>query len=329
MFLTLQGLGLAASGPRARCWGRSTRSATQRGRASAPFRAHGRSAMPASSRQHDHLQPGAARTRLAHHFWLGALPAVALLWVRTAGEEAPARPRRGGGPHARYWPGVKPGAKPGGAARAVPPRPPPRHARVGAALGRRHRRRAFHLAADLSRAGAPSHVMGIAAYMGIQVVGGLRGLHQCRLRARRAGPAPRPRAVRARQRAVAWASWCCPSAPPAGCSPSASLGFLARLFSGLAVYLAELYPTELRGAGRGLRLQHRPRHRRGAGRDRRRGGAVRAERRAGAARPPATLCSPLFLPETRGKPLSGKAIRTRTSPHRRKRAHDRRYFGRV
>ena len=33
-------------------------------------------------------------------FWLGALPAVVLLWVRTGIEESPAVPRRGGGPRA-------------------------------------------------------------------------------------------------------------------------------------------------------------------------------------------------------------------------------------
>ena len=48
VFLTLQGLGLAASGPRARCSWRSTPRRRSAGASSGPCRAPGRSAMPVS-----------------------------------------------------------------------------------------------------------------------------------------------------------------------------------------------------------------------------------------------------------------------------------------
>ena len=88
------------------------------------------------------------------------------------------------------------------------------------------------------------------------------------------------------------------------------LGFFGSgIFSGLAVYLAELYPTELRGAAQGFGYNIG----RGIGAVGPAaigvaGSAGRAERRAGAGghelRAPAS--SPcLFLPETRGKQLTG------------------------
>ena len=49
VFSTLQGLGLAANGPRARCSWRSTLSRRSAGESSGPSRAHGRSAMPSFS----------------------------------------------------------------------------------------------------------------------------------------------------------------------------------------------------------------------------------------------------------------------------------------
>ncbi len=49
VFSTLQGLGLAESGPRARCSWRNTLSRRSASESSGPSRAHGRSAMPSSS----------------------------------------------------------------------------------------------------------------------------------------------------------------------------------------------------------------------------------------------------------------------------------------
>ena len=85
------------------------------------------------------------------------------------------------------------------------------------------------------------------------------------------------------------------------------LGFFGSgIFSGLAVYLAELYPTELRGAGQGFGYNIG----RGIGAV---GPAIGVAARFGLSDALAlaatsyVLClvALIFLPETRGKPLNG------------------------
>src|SRR3982074_659986 len=87
------------------------------------------------------------------------------------------------------------------------------------------------------------------------------------------------------------------------------LGFFGSgIFSGLAVYLAELYPTELRGAGQGFGYNIG----RGIGAGGPAASGVAAARfglsdalALAAASYVLCLVALLFLPETRGKPLTG------------------------
>ena len=226
VFLTLQGLGFGGEWAAGAVLVAEYADATQRGRVVGSVQSAwsiGYAGVLIANTITFSLAPPELAWRIM--FWLGALPAVALLWVRTGIEESPlyraevAARARGTGQA-----GVKPGAKPGAAL-------------LG--LFRRDQLRVTLASALLSvgviGAGLviwlPTYleqvrhltVEGIGAYMGIQVIGGLRGLHQRRLRAGRAGPAPRPRAVRARQRALRLGlRRAAASAPPGWCSPSAS-----------------------------------------------------------------------------------------------------------
>jgi sugar phosphate permease len=153
-------------------------------------------------------------------------------------------------------------------------------------------------------------VEGIAAYMGIQVVGGLVGCisagYVLDALGRRRGLA-----LFALGSALsAWAYVVLPVGTPwLVFAIGFPLGFFGSgIFSGLAVYLAELYPTELRGAGQGFGYNIG----RGIGAVGPAAIGVAAARfglsdALALAATSYVLClvALIFLPETRGKPLSG------------------------
>ena len=185
-------------------------------------------------------------------FWLGAVPAVVLLWVRTGLQESPvyraeiaARGVRTG----------QVGAKPGSAL-------------VG--LFRRDQLRVTLASALLSvgviGAGLvvwlPTYleqvrhltVEGLSAYMGIQVIGGFMGCVSAGYVLDALG---RRRGLALFAVGSALSAFAYVVLPPSAAWIVFAIGFPlgffgSGIFSGLAVYLAELYPTELRGAGQGF-----------------------------------------------------------------------------
>jgi MFS family permease len=185
-------------------------------------------------------------------FWLGAVPAVVLLWVRTGLQESPvyraeiaARGVRTG----------QVGAKPGSAL-------------VG--LFRRDQLRVTLASALLSvgviGAGLvvwlPTYleqvrhltVEGLSAYMGIQVIGGFVGCVSAGYMLDALG---RRRGLALFALGSALSAWAYVVLPLGAAWLVFAIGFPlgffgSGIFSGLAVYLAELYPTELRGAGQGF-----------------------------------------------------------------------------
>jgi hypothetical protein len=252
------GARLRGEWPRAQCSWRSTRRRRSAGASSGPFRCLVDRLCRRPDRQHD-SQSGAARAFGASCLQ-GALPAV-VLGAHRPEESPPSAPRQRRASPARH--SLAAGLTRRGLG-PVSPRPAPCHLPGVGVAGRRHRRRAFHLAADLPvLAGAPPHgVRASPPYVGIQVVGGLVAASApatCLMRSARSAracaalaPPPGP-------------TWCCHHAP-GWCSPL-PLGFFGSgIFSGGAVGACRApYPTELRGAGWS---QHRPWHRRGrAGRD--------------------------------------------------------------
>jgi MFS family permease len=241
-------------------------------------------------------------------FWLGALPALVLLWARTRVKESPLFRAE----TAARGTGLANAGRSYG------------HALIG--LFRREQLRVT-LASTLLSVGVigaglfiwlPTYleqvrhltVGGLSAYMGIQVVGGLVGCisagYVLDALGRRHGLA-----LFALGSAIsAWGYVVLPQGMPwLVFAVGFPLGFFGSgIFSGLAVYLAELYPTELRGAAQGF------------GYNIGRGiGAVgpaaigMAAARVGLSDALAlaatsyVLClvALLFLPETRGKPLAG------------------------
>jgi MFS family permease len=241
-------------------------------------------------------------------FWLGALPALVLLWARTRVKESPLFRAE----TAARGTGLANAGRSYG------------HALIG--LFRREQLRVT-LASTLLSVGVigaglfiwlPTYleqvrhltVGGLSAYMGIQVVGGLVGCisagYVLDALGRRRGLA-----LFALGSAIsAWGYVVLPQGMPwLVFAVGFPLGFFGSgIFSGLAVYLAELYPTELRGAAQGF------------GYNIGRGiGAVgpaaigMAAARVGLSDALAlaatsyVLClvALLFLPETRGKPLAG------------------------
>jgi Sugar (and other) transporter. len=145
--------------------------------------------------------------------------------------------------------------------------------------------------------------------MGIQVIGGFMGCisagYVLDALGRRRGLA-----VRARQRALRLGlRRCCRRTPWLVFAIGFPLGFFGSgIFSGLAVYLAELYPTELRGAGQGFGYNIG----RGIGAVGPAAIGVAAARvglsdALALAATSYVLClvALLFLPETRGKHLTG------------------------
>ena len=241
-------------------------------------------------------------------FWLGAVPAVALFWTRTRLQESPI-----------YC--ADAAARAAGAAQAK--------ARQGFALLGLFRRDQLRvtLASALLSIGVigagvafwlPTYleqvrhltVEGLGAYMGIQVIGGFVGCVSAGYILDWLG---RRRGLALFALGSALAAWAYVVLPLGAAWLVFAIGFplgffSSGIFSGLAVYLAELYPTELRGAGQGFGYNI--------------GGGI------GALGPAAIgvaaahvglsdalalaatsyglcLVALLFLPETRGKPLTG------------------------
>jgi MFS family permease len=245
-------------------------------------------------------------------FWLGAVPAVVLLWVRTRVQESPVYraevAARGAGAGRA---GAKTSAKTGGAL-------------LG--LFRRDQLRVTLASALLSvgviGAGLvvwlPTYleqvrhltVEGLSAYMAVQVIGGFVGCVSAGYVLDALG---RRRGLALFALGSALSAWAYVVLPAGAAwlvfAIGLPLGFFGSgIFSGLAVYLAELYPTELRGAGQGFGYNIG----RGIGAVGPAAIGVAAARvgLSDALALAATsyglcLVALLFLPETRGKPLAG------------------------
>jgi MFS family permease len=313
LFLTLQGLGFGGEWAAGAVLVAEYAQATQRGRVVGAVQSAwsiGYAGVLIANTVAFSLAPPELAWRIM--FWLGALPAVALLWVRTGIEESPlyraeAAARTRGASQAAAKPGAKTGA-----------------ALLG--LFRRDQLRVTLASALLSvgviGAGLviwlPTYleqvrhltVEGIAAYMGIQVIGGFVGCisagYVLDALGRRRGLA----LFALGSGLSAWAYVVLPVGTPwLVFAIGFPLGFFGSgIFSGLAVYLAELYPTELRGAGQGFGYNIG----RGIGAVGPAAIGVAAARfglsdALALAATSYVLClvALLFLPETRGKPLSG------------------------
>ena len=313
LFLTLQGLGFGGEWAAGAVLVAEYAQATQRGRVVGAVQSAwsiGYAGVLIANTVAFSLAPPELAWRIM--FWLGALPAVALLWVRTGIEESPlyraeAAARTRGASQAAAKPGAKTGA-----------------ALLG--LFRRDQLRVTLASALLSvgviGAGLviwlPTYleqvrhltVEGIAAYMGIQVIGGFVGCisagYVLDALGRRRGLA----LFALGSGLSAWAYVVLPAgAPWLVFAIGFPLGFFGSgIFSGLAVYLAELYPTELRGAGQGFGYNIG----RGIGAVGPAAIGVAAARfglsdALALAATSYVLClvALIFLPETRGKPLSG------------------------
>ena len=254
VFLTLQGLGFGGEWAAGAVLVAEYAQATQRGRVIGAVQSAwsiGYAGVLIANTFTFSLAPPEFAWRMM--FWLGAVPAVLLLWVRTGLREVPRLLCRASGPHAGR-------------------RTDKRQTRQRALLGlfRRNQLRVTLASALLSvgviGAGLvvwlPTYleqvrhltVEGLSAYMGIQVIGGFVGCvsagYVLDALGRRRGLA-----LFALGSALsAWAYVVLPLGDPwLVFAIGFPLGFFGSgIFSGLAVYLAELYPTELRGAGQGF-----------------------------------------------------------------------------
>ena len=241
-------------------------------------------------------------------FWLGAVPAVALFWTRTRLQESPiycadAAARAAGAVQTR--------ARQGFALLGLFRRDQLRVTLASALLsiGVIGAGVAFWLPTYLEQVRHLT-VEGISAYMGIQVVGGFVGCVSAGYILDWLG---RRRGLALFALGSALAAWAYVVLPLGAAWLVFAIGFplgffSSGIFSGLAVYLAELYPTELRGAGQGFGYNI--------------GGGIGALGPAaiGFAAAQVGLSDALalaatsyglclvalrFLPETRGKPLTG------------------------
>jgi len=185
-------------------------------------------------------------------FWLGAIPAAVLFWARTRLQDSPVyraeAAARAAGP-------APASARPGGALLGLFRRDQLRVTLASAVLsiGVIGAGLAFWLPTYLEEVRHLT-VAGVGAYMGIQVVGGFLGCisagYVLDWLGRRRGLALFALA----SALCAWAYVVLPQdAPALVFAVGFPLGFFGSgIFSGLAVYLAELYPTDLRGAGQGF-----------------------------------------------------------------------------
>jgi len=253
VFLTLQGLGFGGEWAAGAVLVAEYAQATQRGRVIGAVQSAwsiGYAGVLIANALAFSLAPPELAWRMI--FWLGAVPALALLWVRTGVKESPV-----------YCTEVAAHGARSGQART----------RLRCALFGLFRRDQIRitLASALLSIGVigaglavwlPTYleqvrhltVDGLSAYMGIQVIGGFVGCvsagYVLDALGRRRGLA-----VFALGSALsAWAYVVLPlNAAWLVFAIGFPLGFFSSgIFSGLAVYLAELYPTQLRGAAQGF-----------------------------------------------------------------------------
>jgi MFS family permease len=185
-------------------------------------------------------------------FWVGAAPAVVLLWARTRVQESPvfraeqaARAARGGKTAAKFG-----------------------SALVGLFRGAQLRITLASVLLSIGVLGAaltvwlPTYLeqvrhltaAGVSAYIGIQVVGGFVGCISAGYVLDALG---RRRGLALFALGSGLSAWAYVVLPAGNAWLVFAIGFPlgffgSGIFSGLAVYLAELYPTEQRGAGQGF-----------------------------------------------------------------------------
>jgi MFS family permease len=304
VFLTLQGLGFGGEWAAGAVLVAEYAQATQRGRVIGAVQSAwsiGYASVLIANVLAFSLAPPELAWRMM--FWLGAVPAIVLLWARTRVQESPV---------------YRAASRTAGTGRAG----------ASALLGlfrRDHLR--VTLASALLSVGVigaglaiwlPTYleqvrhltVEGLSAYMGIQVIGGFVGCVSAGYLLDALG---RRRGLALFALGSALSAWAYVVLPLGAAWLTFAIGFplgffSSGIFSGLAVYLAELYPTELRGAGQGF----------GYNIGRGIGAVGPAAIGAAAARVGLSdalalaatsyvlcLVALLFLPETRGKHLSG------------------------
>jgi MFS family permease len=250
VFLTLQGLGFGGEWAAGAVLVAEYAQATQRGRVIGAVQSAwsiGYAGVLIANTVAFSLAPPELAWRMM--FWLGAVPAVVLLWVRTRVQESTV-----------YRAEV--------AAREAGTGPVGASALLG--LFRRDHLRVTLASALLSvgvmGAGLaiwlPTYleqvrhvtVEGLSAYMGIQVIGGFAGCVSAGYVLDALG---RRRGLALFALGSALSAWAYVVLPLGDAWLVFAIGFPlgffgSGIFSGLAVYLAELYPTELRGAGQGF-----------------------------------------------------------------------------
>jgi MFS family permease len=185
-------------------------------------------------------------------FWLGALPAIVLFWVRSGLQDSPVYRAEAAARAAGTAPA---GARPGLALVGLFRRDQLRVTLASALLsiGVIGAGVAFWLPTYLQEVRHLT-VAGIGAYMGIQVVGGFVGCVSAGYVLDWLG---RRRGLALFALGSAFAAWAYVVLPSGAAWLVFAIGFplgffSSGIFSCLAVYLAELYPTELRGAGQGF-----------------------------------------------------------------------------
>jgi MFS family permease len=309
VFLTLQGLGFGGEWAAGAVLVAEYARATQRGRVIGAVQSAwsvGYAGVLIANTLAFSLAPTELAWRMM--FWLGALPAIVLLWARTRVQESPvyhtelaARAADRGQAGARF-----------GSALLGLFRPDQLRVTLASAL----------LSIGVIGAGLavwlPTYleqvrhltVEGLSAYMGVQVIGGFVGCVSAGYLLDALG---RRRGLGLFALGSALSAWAYVVLPLGDASLVFAIGFPlgffgSGIFSGLAVYLAELYPTELRGAGQGFGYNIG----RGIGAvgPAAIGAAAARVGLSGALALAATsyvlcLVALLFLPETRGKQLTG------------------------
>ena len=309
VFLTLQGLGFGGEWAAGAVLVAEYAQATQRGRVVGTVQSAwsiGYAGVLIANTLVFSLAPPELAWRIM--FWLGALPAVVLLWVRTRVQDSPVYRAEEA---ARGAATGQAGGRPGGALLGLFRRDQLRIT-LGSAL----------LSVGVIGAGLviwlPTYleqvrhltVEGLSAYMGIQVIGGFVGCVSAGYVLDALG---RRRGLALFALGSALSAWAYVVLPVGAAGLVFAIGFPlgflgSGIFSGLAVYLAELYPTELRGAGQGFGYNIG----RGIGAVGPAAIGVAAARvglsdALALAATSYVLCliALLFLPETRGKPLTG------------------------
>ena len=314
VFLTLQGLGFGGEWAAGAVLVAEYAQATQRGRVVGAVQSAwsiGYAGVLIANTLVFSLAPPELAWRVM--FWLGALPAVALLWVRTRVQKSPVyRAEVAARAAGKAQAGARPGrAKPGSALLGLFRRDQLRVTLASALLsvGVIGAGLAVWLPTYLEQVRHLT-VEGLSAYMAIQVIGGFVGCVSAGYLLDALG---RRRGLALFALGSALSAWAYVVLPLGDAWLVFAIGFPlgffgSGIFSGLAVYLAELYPTELRGAAQGFGYNIG----RGIGAVGPAAIGVAAARvglsdALALAATSYVLClvALLFLPETRGKQLTG------------------------